>query len=103
MDHDMSVMQSKWEMNGGGSLADPRSQLLEHEAILRQKYEKAIRELDNTKKQLHNQHENDIEQFMAVKKQLEKQVLHNYITKKYYVVLKKSFGSSTAGFEPAIF
>ena len=75
MDHDMSVMQSKWEMNGGGSLADPRSQLLEHEAILRQKYEKAIRELDNTKKQLHNQHENDIEQFMAVKKQLEKQVL----------------------------
>ena len=46
----------------------------EYSATL-EKYEKAIRELDNTKKQLYNQHENDIEQFMAVKKQLEKQVL----------------------------
>ena len=79
-----SVMQSLREMNGGPSslLAAPMSSasmapsyhMMEHESVLRQKLERALKELDYTKKLLHNQHEDDMEQFMAVKKQLEKKV-----------------------------
>ena len=42
--------------------------------IFKQKYERAAKELDYTKKRLQQQHEDDLEQLMALKKQLEKKV-----------------------------
>ena len=87
-------MQSLREMNGGPSslLAAPMSSasvapsyhMMEHESVLRQKLERALKELDYTKKLLHNQHEDDMEQFMAVKKQLEKKV-HNFFTSGFFL------------------
>ena len=42
--------------------------------IYKQKYERVMKELDFTKKRLQQQHEDDLEQLMALKKQLEKKV-----------------------------
>ena len=42
--------------------------------VLRSKYERAMKDLDHTKKLLSQQHEDDLEQLMALKKQLEKKV-----------------------------
>ena len=44
-------------------------------SIWRQKYERAMKELEYTKKLLQTQHEEDLEQMMAIKKQLEKKVI----------------------------
>ena len=43
-------------------------------SIYRQKYERAMKELEYTKKLLQTQHEDDLEQLVALKKQLEKKV-----------------------------
>lgn len=43
-------------------------------SIFKQKYERAIKELEFTKKRLAQQHDDDMEQLMALKKQLEKKV-----------------------------
>ena len=43
--------------------------------IYRQKYERVTKELEYTKKRLQQQHEDDLEQLMALKKQLEKKVI----------------------------
>ncbi len=43
-------------------------------AIYKQKYDRAMKELEYTKKRLQQQHEDDLEQLMALKKQLEKKV-----------------------------
>ena len=40
----------------------------------KQKYERVMKELDYTKKRLQQQHEDDLEQLMGLKKQLEKKV-----------------------------
>ena len=42
--------------------------------IYKQKYERVMKELDYTKKRLQQQHEDDLEQLMGLKKQLEKKV-----------------------------
>ena len=49
----------------------------EHASIFKQKYERAAKELEYTKKRLQQQHEDDLEQLVALKKQLEKKV-RNY-------------------------
>jgi len=49
------------------------------ETIFRQKYEKTARELDSAKKRLQQQHEDDMEQLVAMKKQLEKKVFKSKI------------------------
>ena len=51
-----------------------RNVLMDEGAIFKQKYERAAKELDYTKKRLQQQHEDDLEQLMALKKQLEKKV-----------------------------
>ncbi|XP_059090834.1 unconventional myosin-XVIIIa-like isoform X2 [Tigriopus californicus] len=43
-------------------------------SIFKQKYERAIKELEFTKKRLAQQHDDDMEQLMALKKQLEKKL-----------------------------
>ena len=42
--------------------------------VFQSKYERAMKELDYTKKRLQQQHEDDLEQLMGLKKQLEKKV-----------------------------
>merc|ERR1719192_82993 len=46
--------------------------------IFRQRYERAMKELEYTKKLLQTQHEDDLEQLMALKKQLEKKLNDAY-------------------------
>ena len=46
----------------------------EHSSIFKQKYERAAKELEYTKQRLQQQHEDDLEQLVALKKQLEKKV-----------------------------
>lgn len=43
-------------------------------AALRQRYERTLRELEFTKRRLQQQHEDDLEQLVGLKKQLEKKV-----------------------------
>ncbi|QQP42413.1 Uncharacterized protein FKW44_017067, partial [Caligus rogercresseyi] len=43
-------------------------------SFYKEKYERAMKELEFAKKRLQQQHEDDLEQLMAVKKQLEKKV-----------------------------
>ena len=47
--------------------------------IYKQKYDRAMKELEYTKKRLQQQHEDDLEQLMALKKQLEKKVIFRKI------------------------
>ena len=42
--------------------------------VCRGKYERAMKELEYSKKRLAQQHEDDLEQLLALKKQLEKKV-----------------------------
>jgi myosin-18 len=50
----------------------------EHASIFKQKYERAAKELEYTKKRLQQQHEDDLEQLVALKKQLEKKLNDAY-------------------------
>ena len=67
------------DMNGGlGDSDDGGAGTEKGSSILRQKYERAAKDLEYAKKRLAQQHEDDMEQLMALKKQLEKKV-HNLI------------------------
>lgn len=61
--------------------------------VYRQRYENAIRELEFTKRKMAQQHEDDLEQLVGLKKQLEKKVYqklcHNYET-----IINKTSSSS---------
>lgn len=63
---DLNGMHSEDE--GGSGDGDGPS------AALRQRYERTLRELDFTKRRLQQQHEDDLEQLVGLKKQLEKKV-----------------------------
>lgn len=63
------------DMNGGlGDSDDGAAGTEKGPSILRQKYERAAKDLEYAKKRLAQQHEDDMEQLMAIKKQLEKKV-----------------------------
>ena len=51
--------------------------------IYKQKYERAMKELEYLKQRLQQQHEDDLEQLMALKKQLEKKVFFCFMFQKY--------------------
>ena len=70
---EMELLYSRaLDMNGG--LGDSDDGNVGDGSILRQKYERAAKELEIAKKRLAQQHEDDMEQLMALKKQLEKKV-----------------------------
>ena len=50
--------------------------------MCRGKYERAMKELEYSKKRLAQQHEDDLEQLLALKKQLEKKVSRTRVTRK---------------------
>lgn len=56
------------ELNGTGELEG------EEDSAYRQRYERAVRELEITRRRLQQQHQDDLEQLIALKKQLEKKV-----------------------------
>ena len=58
------------DMNGGVDYSDEDGE----NSIYKQKYERAMKELEFTKRRLQQQHEDDMEQLMGLKKQLEKKV-----------------------------
>ena len=57
-------------------------------SIYKQKYERAMKELEYLKQRLQQQHEDDLEQLMALKKQLEKKVfIFNFVFQTYVLIL----------------
>lgn len=59
------------DVNGLGSEEEVDG---EDTAVYKQRYERAVRELEFTRRRLQQQHEDDLEQLVALKKQLEKKV-----------------------------
>ena len=57
--------------------------------IYKQKYERAMKELDYLKQRLQQQHEDDLEQLVALKKQLEKKVSKNVIWRNFLYLLDR--------------
>jgi hypothetical protein len=61
------------DVNGGvGSDEDGEGE--DSAGVYRQRYERAVRELEFTRRRLQQQHEDDLEQLVGLKKQLEKKV-----------------------------
>lgn len=50
----------------------------EDESMYRMKYERTMSELDEAKRRLVNQHEEDLEQLMTIKKQMDKKLNEAY-------------------------
>ena len=72
---EMELLYSRTiDMNGGGLGDSDDGTGADDGSILRQKYERAAKDLEYAKKRLAQQHEDDMEQLMALKKQLEKKV-----------------------------
>lgn len=46
-----------------------------NDGVYKQRYERAVKELEFTKRRLQQQHEDDLEQLVGLKKQLEKKVM----------------------------
>ena len=69
---EMELMYSRAMDMNGASMAEDADGL--DPTIYKQKYERVLKELEYTKKRLQQQHEDDLEQLMALKKQLEKKV-----------------------------
>jgi myosin-18 len=70
---EMELLYSRaMEMNGTNNEYSDEDGL--EPSIYKQKYERAMKELEYTKQRLQQQHEDDLEQLMALKKQLEKKV-----------------------------
>ena len=66
---EMELLYSRaLDMNGGVDYSDEDGE----NSIYKQKYERAMKELEFTKRRLQQQHEDDLEQLMGLKKQLEK-------------------------------
>ena len=76
---EMELMYSRAMDMNGASMAEDADGL--DPTIYKQKYERVLKELEYTKKRLQQQHEDDLEQLMALKKQLEKKVKKK---KKYF-------------------
>ncbi len=58
------------DLNGSGEYSDSEGD----SSIYKQKYERAMKEIAILKQRLNRQHEDDMEQLVAMKKQLEKKV-----------------------------
>ena len=68
---EMELLYSRaLDMNGGVDYSDEDGE----NSIYKQKYERAMKELEFTKRRLQQQHEDDMEQLIGLKKQLEKKV-----------------------------
>jgi hypothetical protein len=66
------------DVNGGVG-SDEDGECEEDGGIYKQRYERTVRELEFTRRRLQQQHEDDLEQLVGLKKQLEKKVLDSPI------------------------
>jgi myosin-18 len=66
------------DVNGGVG-SDEDGECEEDGGVYKQRYERTVRELEFTRRRLQQQHEDDLEQLVGLKKQLEKKVLDGYI------------------------
>jgi hypothetical protein len=62
------------DVNGGVG-SDEDGECEEDAGVYKQRYERTVRELEFTRRRLQQQHEDDLEQLVGLKKQLEKKVL----------------------------
>lgn len=68
---EMELLYAKSDLNG---ISDDEDDGEIDGGIYKQRYERAIKELEFTKRRLQQQHEDDLEQLVALKKQLEKKL-----------------------------
>jgi len=66
------------DVNGGVG-SDEDGECEEDGGMYKQRYERTVRELEFTRRRLQQQHEDDLEQLVGLKKQLEKKVLDSPI------------------------
>lgn len=68
------------------------------DGVYRQRYERAVRELEFTKRRLQQQHEDDLEQLVGLKKQLEKKVTLTHVTNHslvfFFTIIQKKICNS---------
>lgn len=67
---EMELIYAKSDLNSITETEDEN----EGEDVYKKRYERAIKELEFTRKRLQQQHEDDLEQLIGLKKQLEKKV-----------------------------
>ncbi|XP_065168526.1 unconventional myosin-XVIIIa isoform X2 [Atheta coriaria] len=71
---EMELLYARSDLNG----IDEEDEDAEGDGIYRQRYERTVRELEFTKRRLQQQHEDDLEQLVGLKKQLEKKLTDAY-------------------------
>lgn len=67
---EMELLYARSDLNSMSEDEDD----LDNEPVYKQRYERVVRELEFTKRRLQQQHEDDLEQLVGLKKQLEKKV-----------------------------
>ncbi|XP_049767594.1 unconventional myosin-XVIIIa isoform X3 [Schistocerca cancellata] len=77
LEMELLCMRSAAEVNGLGSDDEGEGEDSSG-SVYKQRYERAVRELEFTRRRLQQQHEDDLEQLVALKKQLEKKLADAY-------------------------
>lgn len=77
---EMELIYAKSDLNG---ISEDEDDGEIDGGIYKQRYERALKELEFTKRRLQQQHEDDLEQLVALKKQLEKKVSYNIQNNKH--------------------
>lgn len=72
---EMELLYARSDLNG---ISEEDEDGSEGEGVYKQRYERAIKELEFTKRRLQQQHEDDLEQLVGLKKQLEKKLADAY-------------------------
>ncbi|XP_066148738.1 unconventional myosin-XVIIIa isoform X6 [Euwallacea fornicatus] len=72
---EMELLYAKSDLNG---IAEEDEEGSEGDGVYKQRYERALKELEFTKRRLQQQHEDDLEQLVGLKKQLEKKLADAY-------------------------
>ncbi|KAF7266676.1 hypothetical protein GWI33_020008 [Rhynchophorus ferrugineus] len=72
---EMELLYARSDLNG---ISEEDEDGSEGDGVYKQRYERAIKELEFTKRRLQQQHEDDLEQLVGLKKQLEKKLSDAY-------------------------
>lgn len=89
---EMELIYAKSDLNG---ISEDDEEGEGDGGVYKQRYERALRELEFTKRRLQQQHEDDLEQLVGLKKQLEKKVRISRIC------LRMNKTNNTIGCKPA--
>lgn len=73
---EMELLYAKSDLNG---ISEDDEEADSDGGVYKQRYERVIRELEFTKRRLQQQHEDDLEQLVGLKKQLEKKVFKRFL------------------------